>query len=96
LSLRFELLQQRGELLRRVAGFDGGDGFVGESVTAFVVLVTGVALDPVPVDLVVGGDGVEFAREVGVFDASGSAVKRLTSSPVKTQAASSTKPRNSA
>ncbi len=67
-GLSLELLQQRLELLRCVAGFDGGDGFVGEFVAAFVVLVAGVAFDPVPVDFVVGGGGVEFAPEVGVFD----------------------------
>jgi hypothetical protein len=52
-----------------VAGFDGGDGFVGEFVAAFVVGVAGVAFDPVPVDFVMGGGGVELLPEVGVFGA---------------------------
>ena len=65
---RFKLLKKCGELLRCVAGFDGGDGFVGEFVAAFVVGVAGMAFDPVPVDFVVGSCSVEFAPEVGVFD----------------------------
>ncbi len=51
-----------------MTGFDGGDGFVGEFVAAFVIGVTGVTLDPVPVNFVVRGGGVEFAPEIGVFD----------------------------
>ena len=51
-----------------MAGFDGGDGFVGEFVATFVLGVPGVAFDPVPLDLVLGGGGIEGAPEVGVFD----------------------------
>ena len=54
-SLRLELFQQHGELLRRVARFDCGGGCVGEFFAAFVVGVPSAAFDPVPLDIVMGG-----------------------------------------
>jgi BRCT domain type II-containing protein len=54
-----------------VAGFDGGDGLVGEFVAALVVGVAGVAFDPVPVDFVMrggeeAGSKLDKATKLGV------------------------------
>lgn len=44
-----------------------GHGFAAELVAAFVFGVSGVAFDPVPLDLMAGGGGVEGSPEVLVF-----------------------------
>ena len=54
-----------------MAGFDGGDGFVGEFFAALVFSVSGVAFDPVPVDIVMGagedaGSKLDKATKLGV------------------------------
>jgi len=51
-----------------VLGAELGDGGGGQLIAALVPLVTGVALEPLPVDFMAAGEDVQFTPEILIFD----------------------------